>query len=177
MIKIIITTFMALIGCSLYSQNDCNIFIGYTGDTMVFHNDTTICFNTRLRLFTQFDTAYNYLWEPGGQTGVIFDVTAKDTTTYILHVVSHDSTFICTDSVTIGIYPKVIITFEQLVFGCPPADSAQADTICKAQVKANVTGGYPPYHYNWGDSVNVNYGDSTWALDLCVKQSYTFIVY
>lgn len=176
MVKIFFTVVISLLSFSLYSQDNCEILIGYPGDTTVYHNDTTLCFNTNVKLFTAYDVSYNYSWEPNGETGVIINLSVKDTVTYILHVYNDDSTFYCTDTVTINIFPKVIIEFEQLVYGCPPSDTSQVDTICKAQVKANVTGGYPPYKIDWGDSVTVNYGDSSWALNLCVNQTYTLIV-
>jgi gliding motility-associated-like protein len=176
MVKIIITALMTLIGFNLFSQIDCNIMIGYPLDTTVYYNDTTLCYNTNLKLYTEYDVGLNYSWEPTGQTGVIIDVAVQDTITYILNVYNDDSTFHCTDTVTLNIFPIVTIEFEQLVFGCPPSDTSQVDTICKAQVKAAATGGYPPYHYYWGDSTMVNPGDSSWALDLCVNQTYTLIV-
>jgi hypothetical protein len=173
MFKNIITSVIMLMGFNLYSQIDCNITLRYPPDTTKYHNDTTLCYNSGLVLYTQFDMALNYSWEPNSETGVIIEVDVTDTITYILHVYNEDSTFHCTDTVTLNIYPRVIIEFEQLVFGCPLNDTLWIDTICKAQVKANVTGGYPPYHYYWGDYSMVNPMDSSWAINLCVNQIYT----
>ena len=149
-----------------HAQFDCTIYPG----------DTTVCYGQSVDLYTEFADTMNYFWEPNGETGVYLKVIVEDTMTYILHVYNDDSTFYCTDTVNLYIYPKVTIEYEQLVFGCPPADTNSVDTICKAQIKANVTGGYPPYQYDWGDSVLVNYGDSSWALNLCVDQTYVLIV-
>jgi gliding motility-associated-like protein len=184
MFKNVISAVIMLMGLNLYSQIDCNITLRYPPDTTKYHNDTTLCFNSNLVLYTQFDITLNYSWEPNGETGVIIEVNVTDTITYILHVYNDDSTFHCTDTVTINIFPKVIIEFEQLKFGCPltkphfngDTNYIIPDTICKAQVKANAIGGYPPYHYNWGNSVIVNPGDSSLALNLCVLQTYTLLV-
>jgi gliding motility-associated-like protein len=154
-------------GFELHAQFDCTIMPG----------DTTVCYGQSVYLYTQFSDTLNYSWEPNGETGVIIEVPVTDTITYILNVYNDDSTFHCTDSVTLSIYPRIVVEFEQLVFGCPPTDSLGVDTICKAQVRATATGGYPPYHFYWGDSVDVNYGDSAWALNLCVDQTYTLKVY
>jgi gliding motility-associated-like protein len=153
-------------GSHLHAQIDCTIMPG----------DTTVCYGQSVYLYTQFSDTLNYSWEPNGETGVIIEVPVTDTITYILNVYNDDSTYHCTDTVVLSIYPRMIIEFEQLVYGCPPTDTIKGDTICKAQVKANVTGGYPPYNYNWGDSITVNYGDSSWALNLCVDQTYTLVV-
>lgn len=154
-------------GTHLHAQFDCTIMPG----------DTTVCYGQSVYLYTQFADTMNYSWEPNGETGVIIEVPVTDTITYILHVYNDDSTFHCTDTVTLSVYPRIVVEFEQLVFGCPPADTNSVDTICKAQVKANATGGYPPYHFYWGDSVDVNYGDSSWAINLCVDESYTLVIY
>jgi gliding motility-associated-like protein len=158
---------LVLAGSHLHAQFDCSILQG----------DTTVCYGQSVYLFTAYSDTLNYSWEPNGETGVIIEVEVTDTVTYILNVYNDDSTFHCTDSVTLSVFPRIIVEFEQLVFGCPPSDSTQSDSICKAQVKANATGGYPPYHFNWGDSILVNYTDSSWALNLCVDQTYTLVVY
>jgi gliding motility-associated-like protein len=159
---------MVITGFQSRSQSfDCTIFPG----------DTTVCYGQSIYLYTAFADSLKYSWEPNGETGVIIEVVVTDTVDYILHVYNHDSTFHCTDTVTLSIYPRIVIEFEQLVFGCPPADTNQVDTICKAQVRATTTGGYLPHHYFWGDSILVNPGDSSWALNLCVQQSYTLRVW
>jgi gliding motility-associated-like protein len=103
----------------------------------------------------------------------------EDSLTYVLHGYNADSSFHCTDTLTLDMYDVVIIEFEQLVYGCPPTEEDGVDTICKSQVKASASGGYPPYHFFWGDSANfvvINPVDSTWALNLCVQQSYRVTV-
>lgn len=167
MLRKIAVIVLIFTGSHLHAQIDCTILPG----------DTTVCYGQSVYLYTQFADTLTYSWEPNGETGVIIEVPVTDTITYILHVYNDDSTYHCTDTVTLSVYPRIVVEFEQLVFGCPPIDTNSVDTICKAQVKATATGGYPPYHFYWGDSVDVNYGDSAWALNLCVEQSYTLIVY
>lgn len=167
MLKKIVFFLLLFAGTQLKAQIDCTIMPG----------DTTVCYGQSVYLYTTFADTLNYSWEPNGETGVIIEVEVTDTITYILNVYNDDSTFHCTDTVVLSVYPRIVTEFEQLVYGCPPADTNQFDTICKAQVRLNCTGGYPPYHYFWGDSVLVNPGDSSWALNLCVNQTYTVIVY
>ena len=165
-LMLVILSFSA--GFKAYSQTfDCTIFPG----------DTTVCYGQSIYLYTAFADSLTYSWEPNGETGVIIEVILTDTVEYILHVYNHDSTFHCTDTVLLSVYPRIVVEFEQLVFGCPPSDTSQVDTICKAQVRATTSGGYPPYHFYWGDSILVNPGDSSWALNLCVEQSYIMRVW
>lgn len=155
-----------LFGLNANAQIDCTIYPG----------DTTVCYGTTVTFVTALADTLTYYWEPNGETLPFIKVTAEDTSSYILHVYNLDSTFYCTDTVTLSIYPRVVVEYEQLVYGCPPADSAGVDTICKAQVKATVTGGYPPYHYQWGDMIYFNGNDSSWAMNLCVEQTYLLII-
>lgn len=147
---------LILVGFQLHAQFDCTIYPG----------DTTICYGQSIYLYTAFSDTLYYSWEPNGETGVFIEVTPKDTTTYILNVYNDDSTFHCTDTVTINVYPKIAVQFEQISKGCPDE--------CKAQVFATASGGYPPYHYYWSAVVEPN--DSTLALGLCSDQSYNIMV-
>ena len=183
MLKRLLVLVLMLTGFNLYSQLECKIIVRNLEDSTIFFNDTTLCYNTTLELVTQTSDTLHYYWEPGGETGAKVDkFDLKDTTTFVLHGYNADSSYHCTDTVTLNIFKKAIIEFEQLVFSCPPeCDTCPLDTniSCRAQVKANVTEGYPPYIYYWGDSLHaevVNPGDSSWALDLCVYQTYRFTV-
>jgi gliding motility-associated-like protein len=167
MLRKLVFILLIFAGSQLHAQFDCTIFPG----------DTTVCYGQSVYLYTAFSDTLNYSWEPNGETGVIIEVKVTDTVQYILNVYNDDSTFHCTDTVLLSIYPRIVVEFEQLVFGCPPADTNHVDTICKAQVRAKTTGGYPPYHFYWGDSILVNPGDSSWALNLCVDQTYTMKVW
>jgi gliding motility-associated-like protein len=159
MLRKIALVILVLAGSHLHAQFDCTIYPG----------DTTICYGQSIYLYTQFSDTMNYSWEPNGETGVIIEVVVKDTTTYILNVYNDDSTFHCTDTVTISIYPKIVVEFEQLTKGCPDE--------CKAQVIAGASGGNPPYHYFWGGGAVVEPNDSSLALGLCSDQSYTVLVH
>lgn len=140
------------------AQFDCTIYPG----------DTTVCYGERIYLYTQFSDTLKYYWEPTGETGVIIEVQPKDTVTYVLKVYNSDSSFFCTDTVTISIYPKIVIEFEQLSKGCPDE--------CKSQVKATASGGYPPYKY-WWIAPFVEPNDSSLALGLCSDDTYNIIVF
>ena len=153
----IIALFALIITCThLHAQFDCTIYPG----------DTTICYGQSIYLYTQFADSVTYSWAPGGETGVIIEVSPKDTTTYILNVYNHDSTFHCSDTITVSIYPKIAVTFNQITRGCPGE--------CKAQVFATASGGFPPYQYAWNAVVEPT--DSTLALGLCSNQSYNIRV-
>jgi gliding motility-associated-like protein len=148
---------LVLAGTHLYAQFDCTIFPG----------DTTVCYGQYISLVTAYDTAMNYSWEPSsGNLPYVQDIEVKDTLTYIVHVYNDDSTVYCSDTVTISIYPRIAVEFEQITKGCPDE--------CKAQVIATASGGFPPYHYLWSAVVEPN--DSTLALGLCSDQSYNIRV-
>lgn len=149
---------LVMIGLRTNAQIDCTIYPG----------DTTVCYGDNIYLYTQFSDTLKYYWEPTGQTGVIIEVDVKDTITYVLKVYNSDSSFFCTDTVTISVYPKMVVEFEQLSKGCPDE--------CKAQVQAYVSGGTPPYKYVW-IAPFIAPNDSSLALGLCSEDSYTFLVY
>ncbi len=149
------------------SQVDCTIFCNFEGDTNVFQNDTVVCYNQNIYLFSEFAANLNYSWEPGGETGVIITKQIKDTTTFYLTVYNDDSSFMCRDSITFDIYPKIQVAFEQISKGCPDE--------CKAQVKATASEGMPPYRYLWSAVMAPN--DSSLALGLCTDETSHILVY
>jgi gliding motility-associated-like protein len=158
---------LMLLSVRSFAQFDCTILCNLEGDTVVFENDTTVCYKQKAYLFTQFADTLNYSWEPGGETGVIIEIQLKDTTKYILTVFNDDSSFMCKDSITLNIYPKIEVTFEQISKGCPDE--------CKAQVKAEASGGFgPPYSYYWSAIVAPN--DSSMALGLCTESTVSMQV-
>jgi gliding motility-associated-like protein len=145
-----------MIGLALYAQEECQIYPG----------DTTVCYNSYVPLYTNYADTLNYYWHHSGETSVIVEVQVKDTTTYYLTVTNKDSTWSCTDSVIISIYPRIYVEFEQINKGCPDE--------CKSQVIGSATGGFPPYQYFWNASVAPN--DSSLALGLCSESTYTLLV-
>jgi len=74
---------------------------------------------------------------------------------------------------TIFLFPFLVsnaqlsITFTQLNMGC--------SGVCDGQVKATVSGGIAPYHFDWG-SVSINTNDSSVAINLC-EGRYNMSVY
>lgn len=141
----------------LYSQEDCKIFPG----------DSTICAGTHFQLWTRFEDTLNYYWQPSGETSPLIEMEINDTTLITLVVYNDDSTWVCNDTVTIAVYPKVVIELDQQNMGCFYE--------CKTQVKASASGGFPPYRYQWFAKVAPN--DSTLALGLCSEEKTTLIVY
>jgi gliding motility-associated-like protein len=117
-------------------------------------------------LYTNYADTLNYYWHHSGETSVIIEVQVKDTTTYYLTVSNKDSTLFCTDSITVSIFPRIFVEFEQINKGCPEE--------CKSQVYGTATGGFPPYRYFWNAQVAPN--DSTLALGLCSEDTYTLLV-
>lgn len=147
---------LLLSGARSQAQIDCTIIPG----------DTTVCYGQSIYLYTQFADSLNYYWEPNGETGVIILVEITDTITYVLKVYNRDSTFFCTDTVTISIFPRMFVEFEQISKGCPDE--------CKAQVIARASGGVSPISYYWGATVAPN--DSSLALGLCSDETYSIFV-
>lgn len=139
-----------------FSQIDCQIYPG----------DTTVCYNSYVSLYTNYADTLNYYWHHSEETSVIVEVQVKDTTTYYLTVTNKSGTLSCTDSITVSIFPRMFVEFEQINKGCPGE--------CKSQVIGSASGGFPPYHYFWNAQVAPN--DSSLALGLCSESTYTLLV-
>jgi gliding motility-associated-like protein len=181
MLKKLSFILLVFIGLQANAQFDCKIYPG----------DTTVCYGERIYLYAATSDTLTYSWEPTGETGQIIEVKVTDTVQYILNVYNHDSTFHCSDTVVVGPFPKVEIEFEQIGFSCPLAADSIVDSICEnsTKLKAHVTGGFPPYHYQWStDSYlgsdtlvfntidGINY-DSTFIIArICLNSSYTLTV-
>jgi gliding motility-associated-like protein len=186
MLKRLLILVLMLTGYNLYSQFECQIIVRNLDDSTIFFNDTTLCYKTSLELVTQVSDTLDYSWEPGGELGPKTDkFELEDTTTFILHGYNADSSYHCTDSVTLSIFPKVLIEFEQLGFDCPLASDTITDTICinRVKLKANITGGFPPYKYKWSsDSLifntldGTNYDSSYVIANLCLNQTYSLTI-
>jgi gliding motility-associated-like protein len=128
----------------------------------IFATDTLLCYNSTDTLYTNYSDTLKYFWPNTGDTIPVIHVQVKDTTTYYLTVTNLDGTLTCTDSITVYIYPRIYLEFQQLNKGCPDE--------CKSQVRATASGGFPPYHYSWNALVAPN--DSTLALGLCSDDEY-----
>jgi gliding motility-associated-like protein len=139
------------------AQIDCTIYPG----------DTTVCYGSRLYLYTGFADTLRYYWHHSGETSVIVEVKPYDTTVYKVTVTNIAGTVSCTDSVIVSTYPHMVIEFLQINKGCPDE--------CKAQVQAQVSGGFPPYRPLWNADVAPN--DSSLALGLCSNDDVIFLVF
>ncbi len=157
--RLAISLLFLLLGSSAFSQLDCQIF----------PNDTTVCYGSFLSLNVPLQDSVHYYWHNTGDTTAYTDVIVWDTTKYYVTIYNQDSTESCTDSVTISIYPKIIVTFDQINIGCPSE--------CKSQVIAKASGGYPPYRYVWGSDASVAPNDSSLALGLCSNNLYNIQIY
>jgi gliding motility-associated-like protein len=90
----------------------------------------------------------------------------KDTTTLYVQISDSANTIICTDSVQIWLYPRMVFAeVNQINTGCPGT--------CKGQLQVIVDGGLPPYSYVWPTARPVQ-RDSI-AFSLC-ESEYTFEV-
>ncbi len=100
-------------------------------------------------------------------TRACVDVTPEnDTTTIYVQISDSANTIICTDSVQIWLYPRMVFAeVNQINTGCPGT--------CKGQLQVIVEGGLPPYSYVWPTARPVQ-RDSI-AFSLC-ESEYTIEV-
>ena len=136
-----------------YDTTFVNIFnVGIVqSDTSILCSDTIVLNVDSIQ--------YNYIWEPNFEETDSIVVYPRDTSTFLVTIVDPESYLnYCTDSVVIIVEPIIIAdTLEQLKMGCPDEE--------KAQVKIEVSGGYPPYSYEWSDGIPLS-GDPSFAIGL-----------
>lgn len=89
--------FLILLSMKVAGQLECRIYSSSA--------DTAVCYGENVSLYTAFSDTLNYYWEPVGETGVIIEVIVTEPVTYILHVFNNDSSFYCTDSITLNLFP------------------------------------------------------------------------
>lgn len=132
--------------------------------------DTVVCSGQEFRVWTENSPDHLFRWTPPGELTVVpfidIELTAPQTI-YMEVFTRSDTTFVCRDSVAVTLHPKMAVEFTQSFPGCPGD--------CNAQVKATASGGFPPYHYEWGADVLPS--DSSQALGLCADAEYTVIVF
>lgn len=132
--------------------------------------DTVVCAGQPFNVFTGNSTEHLFQFTPYGELSTLPFVELEiwePLTVYLDIYTRDDTTFVCRDSVNLTVHPMMIVTLEQFNTGCPYE--------CKAQVKASVEGGYPPYRYEWSADVAPN--DSSTALGLCSDDEYALLVY
>ncbi|MCD4665709.1 MAG: gliding motility-associated C-terminal domain-containing protein [Bacteroidales bacterium] len=116
--------------------------------------DTTILCGDTIVLNVD-STQYNFFWEPDTSITDSVVVFPRDTATYYVTISDPDSSYnYCLDSVIVSVEPVIIVdSMIQLEMGCPDEDIAK--------MNVEVSGGYPPYSYDWQDEGIPEYGDSS----------------
>lgn len=160
MMKKLLTIVLALASGSALAQLSCEIYA----------EDTVVCAGQPIQLFTDNSPDHLYRWTPGeGITTIPFTELEiwGEYTVYLEIFNRADTSFVCEDSLTLNVWPRMIVEIEQQVTGCPDE--------CKAQAQAFVEGGFPPYRFLWAADVPPN--DSSRALGLCSNDEYALFVY
>ena len=120
----------------------------------IIQESTTLCYKDNFTLIV-FPSTYKYLWS-NGDTNYFINITLLDTITYSVLITDNVNT--CYDSITLNVFPRIYVDFEQTILVCPEGE-------CKGQVKATASGGLPPYYYLWNSDIDP--GDSSFAIGLC----------
>lgn len=111
-------------------------------------------------LLTGTDPAYEYLWTPGDVLNDSIVVFPRDTTVYFALVQDPLISYhYCTDSLVVEVEPRIIVdTTIQQGIGCPGEN--------KAKIKLNVSGGYPPYDFDWPPPAIPLFEDPSFAIGI-----------
>ncbi len=141
-----------------YSSADC-----YFINARILQSPTTLCYNAEFLLEASPST-YEYLWSNEDST-YYTNIIIRDTNTYSVRITAASQS--CWDSITINMFPRMYVDFDQLNEVCKGLKN------CNGQIKAEASGGLPPYSYNWfGEFIDPS--DSTLALGLCADSSVTY---
>lgn len=141
-----------------YFSTDCHFI-----NAGILQSPTTLCYNADFLLEASPST-YKYLWS-NGDSNFYTNIIIKDTSTYWVQITAAAQS--CSDSITIYMFPRMYVDFNQLNEICKGLKN------CNGQVKADASGGLPPYSYNWfGEFIDPS--DSTLALGLCADSSATY---
>ncbi len=147
----------------MWVKNDGGYWVNFTsGDTInetdttwvfildaaIAQSDTTISCGDTIALDGDNDI-FQYIWTPGYDTAQSVTVYPRDTTQYFVKIRdTGNNYYYCTDSITVTIDPIIIFdTIIQLNMGCPGDN--------KTQMKVDVSGGYPPYYYDWSAGYSI----------------------
>lgn len=125
----------------------------------------TLCVVPDTRMF-QWTSNDPELFIPFSTRACVEVTPENDTTTIYVQISDSANTIICTDSVQIWLYPRMVfVEANQINTGCPGT--------CKGQLQVIVDGGLPPYSYLWPTARPVQ-RDSI-AFSLC-ESEYTIKV-
>lgn len=103
---------------------------------------------------------FSYLWTPGGSVNDSILVSPRDTTVYYARVADPIISYhYCIDSARVNVNPLIVVdTTQQTGIGCPGEN--------KAKIKLDVTGGFPPYEYEWPPEAIPLFEDPSFAIGL-----------
>ncbi len=130
------------------------------------------CPGALLLLSVEESDTLDYLWTPGNDTTATIPVRPEETTEY--KVLVYNNNYECEDSVTIEVYPKITVEFNQTDTTCTGAD---AD--CQAKVEAIAGEEFPfdEYNYTWEVSEwNIDPERPWYAIGLCGDVYYSIRV-
>jgi hypothetical protein len=162
--QLLISVFF-IIGYHSFAQITCTIY----------PSDTTVCFKDSIAFITEVEGQgpFTYQWFrnnviiPKATDSILPFPIVDYPDTAFYHCIVSDGIF--TDTSNIGrlrMHPKMKIDtlYRYNALGCPES--------CKGQFKALVSGGAPPYNYDWGAA---GFSQDTIFFGLC-QGTYTFTV-
>ncbi|MCF8367942.1 MAG: gliding motility-associated C-terminal domain-containing protein [Bacteroidales bacterium] len=128
-------------------------------DAYVTQSDTSIkCADTIMLKGSDF--YYDYFWLPDVLEEDSIFVFPRESTLYYAQISDPDSSEVyCIDSVKVNVETILLMdTVMQLGMGCPGEK--------KAKIQVGVSGGYPPYQYDWPAEAIVLFEDPSFAIGL-----------
>lgn len=155
-----------------------SLIIGYHSFSQIICTvspaDTTVCFRDSVAFRTTMigQRPFTYQWLKNGvvvsnATDSIFPIPVVDypDTAFYLCIVSNGTFIDTSNTAWLRMHPKMIIDtlYRYNDLGCPES--------CKGQLKVKVSGGAPPYSYEWGGG----HSQDTIVFGLC-RGTYTFTV-
>jgi len=134
-------------------------FVVIIVDARILQSDTTLVCGDTILLFGDNDL-YDYFWIPDGFLSDTLLAFPRDTTYYNAIISDPDDpVFYCIDTIFVAVEPVIFIdTIIQSSIGCPGED--------KAKIKLNVSGGYPPYLFDWPAEAIPLFEDPSFAIGL-----------
>lgn len=148
-------------GCSNTATVDVTAL--YTPTIVANASETEICFGDPLTLFGSGGTTY--VWDMGVTNNVEFVPDVSGVITYTVTGTSSFSTCTGTDSIDITISAPIEITYTTVI------EDAGSD----GEIDITVTGGVPPYIYDWDNDGTGDF-DDTEDLTGLTGGTYTIVV-
>jgi len=122
-----------------------SVFVAIVDAQILEVNDSIVCGDT-VTLYGSSD-AYDYLWLPGNETADSIIISPRDTTYYYAQITDPVLTINhCLDSILVTVDEIILVdSLIQTKLGCPDSAVARAEVY--------ISGGYPPYSYNWSEGI------------------------